>query len=88
MMGDRLPKCIPSYAVFKTEGESSMSTDKFDELSNSRFKLFLYTINLRLKTSNFEIKTARFHSYFSYSPESSTFFSGHVMGQVRVPELL
>jgi hypothetical protein len=88
MMGDRLPKCIPSYAVFKTEGESSISTDKFDELSNSRFKLFPDTINLRVITSLIAIETATFYEHFRYSPESSTLIPSHVMLHVRVPKRL
>ena len=54
----------------------------------TRFKLFLPTISLRFKTSDFEVKTARFYSCFRYSPESTTLSSAHVMAHVRIPERL
>jgi hypothetical protein len=47
--------------------------------SNSRFKLFLDTINLLVETSIIVIETITLYSHFHYSPESSTFFRANLI---------
>jgi len=60
----------------------------FGIASNSRFKLFLDTINLRVRSSLIAIEMTRFYSHFRYAGESSILFSTHVMVCGRVPERL
>jgi hypothetical protein len=57
-------------------------------LSNSRFKHFPNTVNLRVESGLIAIETVSFYSHFRYSPESSTFFLAHVMARATVSEHL
>jgi hypothetical protein len=54
----------------------SKSAGKPEIVSNSRFKHFLDTINLRVRNSVIAIEKTNFFSHFSYTGESSRILAG------------